>query len=202
MAVLLDDFFRSQDLPVSMQWFCPPDYWTTAPDACGLEFLTDSPTDFWQRTHYAFQADNGHFLHMQVEGDFRMDTMVESAGVHQYDQAGLMVRIDAECWLKTSVEYEPGGPNRLGAVVTRQGYSDWSTTDVHPDITRAWLRVTREASTFIVEAAFAPGEWQQIRLAHLDAASTVMAGLYACSPKGHGFRPRFRYLRIESLDDR
>ena len=28
--------------------------------------------------------------------------------VHRYDQAGLMVRVSPTCWLKTSVEHEPG----------------------------------------------------------------------------------------------
>ncbi len=38
-----------------------------------------------------------------------------------------MVRFSKDCWLKTSIEYEPNGMCKLGAVVTNQGYSDWST---------------------------------------------------------------------------
>jgi hypothetical protein len=30
----------------------------------------DAPTDFWQRTHYGFRADNGHFLHREADGEF------------------------------------------------------------------------------------------------------------------------------------
>lgn len=37
--------------------------------------------------------------------------------------------ISENCWLKTSLEYIPEGPSHLGAVVTNNGYSDWSTQD-------------------------------------------------------------------------
>ena len=59
-------------------------------------------TDFWQRTHYGFQADSGHFLYLEAAGDWDLSTEVRFAPAHQYDQAGLLVRLSPECWLKTS----------------------------------------------------------------------------------------------------
>jgi regulation of enolase protein 1 (concanavalin A-like superfamily) len=82
-----------------------------------------------QKTHYGFGADNGHLLFKELTGDFVMTTQVRFHPVHPYDQAGLMVRVSPSCWLKTSVEYEPDSPSRLGAVVTNHAYSDWSTQD-------------------------------------------------------------------------
>lgn len=41
-------------------------------------------------------------------------------------QAGLLLYIDDDNWLKTGIEYCDGLP-RLSTVVTRCGYSDWST---------------------------------------------------------------------------
>jgi uncharacterized protein len=199
MTLLLNETFSAATLSAPLQWFCPPQSWDILPDGKGLAVTPDAATDFWQRTHYGFQADNGHFLQMPVTGDFRVETLVSFEGRHQYDQAGLLVRVDADNWLKTSVEFEPDEPDRLGAVVTRNGYSDWSTTQVAPGTTQSWLRITRHGSTFLVEAALTDGGWSQIRLAHLEAGQQMQAGLYACSPKGRGFVARFAYLRIETL---
>jgi uncharacterized protein len=156
-------------------------------------------TDFWQRTHYGFEADNGHFLFAATSGDFVMTTRVRFFPKHQYDQAGLMVRLSAACWLKTSVEYEPDAPGRLGAVVTNGAYSDWSTQEFPAGRTETWLRVRREGTDYIVDASIDGQAWQQIRMAHLHddrPGGPVACGLYACSPKAAGFVAEFAHLEI------
>jgi uncharacterized protein len=156
-------------------------------------------TDFWQRTHYGFQADSGHFLYLDTSTDFECTTEVEFDPVHQYDQAGLMVRVSPECWIKTSVEYEPEGPARLGVVVTNGGYSDWSTQDVDPGLRRVQLRINRSGRDYTVAFRTPDAErWSQLRLACLvdDQPGTVAVGLYACSPTGEGYEARFDYLSV------
>ena len=118
------------DLDVRLRWYCEPARWSVDHATGSLRIYPDAETDFWQRTHYGFRVDNGHFLFPPVDGRFVMTTHVRFEPVHQYDQAGLMVRLSPDCWLKTSVEYEPGPTNRLGVVVTNTGYSDWSTQEV------------------------------------------------------------------------
>ncbi len=198
MPEWLQESFQQPVFDRRLRWFCEPPAWRVLEEPPCLELATSASTDFWQRTHYGFRADNGHFLHTSMEGDFVMTTDVEFQGLHQYDQAGLMVRRSADCWLKASVEFEPEEANRLGAVVTRQGYSDWSTQEVDNSVARIALRITRSGGTFLVEAALPGAAWTQIRLAHLDGAGPVLAGLYACSPKQAGFRPRFYHLRVET----
>jgi regulation of enolase protein 1 (concanavalin A-like superfamily) len=65
----------------------------------------------------------------------------------QYDQAGLMVRVSPDFWIKTSVEFEPSGPSRLGAVAANYGYSDWSAEDYSRAAGDVWLRIRREADS-------------------------------------------------------
>ena len=111
-----------------------------------------------------------------------------------------MVRISPLCWLKTSVEHEPDGPSRLGAVVTNGGYSDWSTQEFPRKAPETWLRVRREGHDSIVDASNDGKKWSQIRMAHLSEdreGVVVRAGLYACSPKGNGFAAEFMRLTIE-----
>jgi uncharacterized protein len=125
----LDERFGAH-LDPRLTWHCAPPRWQLGPE--GLRFGTMAGTDFWQGTHYGFRVDNGHALLAEIGGDFALETRVRTQPVHQYDQAGLMVRLTPECWLKTSVEHEPGAPSRLGAVITNDGWSDWSTQDLDP----------------------------------------------------------------------
>jgi regulation of enolase protein 1 (concanavalin A-like superfamily) len=110
-----------------------------------------------------------------------------------------MVRLSPACWLKASVEHEPGRAGRLGAVVTNHGYSDWSTQPFTG--LDFWLRVRREGGDYIVDASSDGVVYEQIRMAHLredDAQRRVTCGLYACSPKGAGFAAEFSRLHVEA----
>ena len=196
----LDETFTGAAPDSRLSWHYPPPSWRAGPD--GLRLSTAAATDFWQGTHYGFRVDNGHALLAEVEGDFVMETRVGITPLHQYDQAGLMVRLDPTCWLKTSVEHEPGEPSRLGAVITNHGWSDWSTQDLDPTLARDMaFRITRRGADYLVEAAPAGGSWSQIRLGRLqaDQGGPVRAGIYACSPKEAGLDARFVRLTITVL---
>jgi regulation of enolase protein 1 (concanavalin A-like superfamily) len=189
--------FSDTMLDARLQWQGQPAHWQLDAAAQCLRVMPDAHTDFWQRTHYGFQADNGHFLYLQAHDDFVLTTRVTSKPVHQYDQAGLMVRLSDGCWLKTSVEFEPDGDNRLGAVVTNGHYSDWSTQPLPKQVDTVWFRIRAEAEDCIVEASFDGEQWTQIRIAHLaerGAAASVQCGLYACSPKAAGYQAEFAFL--------
>jgi regulation of enolase protein 1 (concanavalin A-like superfamily) len=195
---ILEDFDRALLSP-ELRWWNPP-LRAEIRDS-RLIVATRANTDFWQRTHYGFRADNGHCLLARWTGDLVLSTFVRFRAVHQYDQAGLIVRLSPECWLKTSIEYEPDGANRLGAVVTNGGWSDWSTQDVPKSMAAIALRVRREGADYTVEHADArePRAWSQMRIAHLaaDDGGVVECGLYACSPKGEGFVAEFEHLSVQ-----
>lgn len=128
----LDERFLREQFSRRLRWLNPPLSWKVEPSLPALVVEPAAKTDFRQQTHYGFCADNGHFLHLDVGGLFTLTTKVRFHPAHQYDQAGLMVRRGPSCWIKTSVEYEPNGPSQLGAVVTNQGFSDWSMQDFPP----------------------------------------------------------------------
>ncbi len=194
--------FRSSVPDNRLTWHCPPARWSIDPVKGVLIVEPDAMTDFWQKTHCGLSADDGHLLYAEVRGDVILTTRVRFHPVHQYDQAGLMLRLSADCWVKTSVEYIPSGASMLGAVVTNHGFSDWSTQAFGSDRNEVWLRIRREQSDCIVEWSGDgfPESWAQIRQAHLhhvDEASVLQCGLYACSPKGGGYRAEFAFLWIE-----
>jgi len=194
---LLNERFSGSRLDARLRWLNPPAAWSV--ESAGLVVRPAAETDFWQQTHYGFRADNGHFLHLEVAGDFSVTTKVRFHPAHPYDQAGLMVRVGPSCWIKTSVEYESEGPSKLGAVVTNRGFSDWSLQDFPRAPNEVRLRIRREAQDFLVEWASGAGEsWELLRVAHLHegAGQPVQCGLYACSPKGGGFRAEFEFLEV------
>jgi uncharacterized protein len=181
-------------------WFCEPGSWSTDSSSGELRIKTESNTDFWQRTHYGFQADNGHFLHLPVSSDFIATTKVTARGIHQYDQAGLMLRLSKDCWIKTSIEYEPEESNRLGVVVTNHQYSDWSTQNVSKECVTTWFRMHVTGATCIVQSSFDGFNWQQLRVAHISQRDQepMRCGIYACSPKSAGFETQFHFLDIQA----
>ena len=199
MTAELRERFEAPQFDPRLRWRSEPTSFRLESGRLVLE--ADANTDFWQRTHYGFRVDNGHFLHLFARGNFVLTTQVTCEPVHQYDQAGLMLRASADCWLKTSVEFEPDEPhNRLGAVVTNGGYSDWSTQPLDKAVRAMWFRIRAEETAVVVDASQDGQHWEQIRMAHLaerTAVSEVSCGLYACSPKAAGFRALFQRLDFE-----
>ena len=196
----IDEDFDGVTPDARLQWWNPPRRAELRESR--LVVMTRGGTDLWQRTHYGFRRDDAHCLLVDWPGgDFLLTTTVRVQPVHQYDQAGLIVRLSGDCWLKTSIEYEVDRPNRLGAVVTNAGWSDWSTQDVPSSLRAIRLRVGRTGADYLVEAAPLDGgesAWSQLRVAHLaeDDGGSVQCGLYACSPKGEGLIAEFDYVRL------
>jgi regulation of enolase protein 1 (concanavalin A-like superfamily) len=186
--------FLQPTIPENFYWFNPP---TKFKLGYGLEILTDEKTDFWQRTHYSFQRDDGHCLFTRLAEDFSLSTHVEFRPQTQYDQCGLMVRINRENWIKVSTEFEDQAHSRLGSVVTNLGYSDWATQDISSTHQEMWYRISRTGSDFILENSSDGQIWLQMRVTHLHQASGALEiGVYACSPIGKDFWCRFKYLAI------
>ena len=190
----LTERFLSPSLPAGFYWLNKPTYYHVGN---GLNIITDEKTDFWQNTHYGFQRDNGHCLFRRQQNDFSLSTYVEFSPKAQYDQCGLMVRIDRDNWLKLSTEYEDTQVSRLGSVVTNAAYSDWATQDISSTQHAMWYRISKRDQDFLLESSFDGSQWQQLRIAHLHAqADFYELGVYACSPIGKGFHCCFKSLEL------
>jgi len=199
------DFKTIRALPQSFQWENEPRNWSMGPG--GLKVIPEAKTDLWQRTHYGIQNDNGHFLSMPVEEkNFILQTRVRYLGKNEFDQAGLLIRISPMNWIKTSVEYQTEGNDKLGAVVTNLGFSDWSCQDFENPSNDVILRIRAERPDYLIEYRVpgTPAKWTLIRIAHLHTDHIEMplhAGIYCCSPIDDGFRAEFDYLELERIPD-
>ena len=155
---------------------------------------TDAHTDLWQRTYYHFQNDNAPVL--QLETDERFFSFVVKTDFenshHRFDQCGIVLHLDAENWLKASVEYENDAFQHLGSVVTNYGYSDWATTEIPSTVKTMWYRLSRREDDYCIECSEDGAHFRQMRICHLHQGNgTIRFGIYACSPENSSFTAAF-----------
>ncbi|MFJ2113717.1 DUF1349 domain-containing protein [Streptomyces sp. NPDC087850] len=177
-------------------WLNPPAALTSGDDA--LEVTTAPDTDFWATTHYGFVRDTGHALLRPVPAAFRLRVTFSGAYRDQYDQAGLLLRLDERNWIKTGIEYVDGQP-QLSAVVTRE-VSDWNVVPLAPStpLGPVTVEVAREGDTVTIRYGLDGGEpVTMLRLAYFPPGVGAQAGPMCASPDGTGFTARFTALRLE-----
>lgn len=160
-----------------------------------LVVRTGKDTDYWNNTFYGFRHDNGHFRGTQVTGDFSLEVSFVADYRRLYDQAGAMLFVDGDNWLKCGVEFTDGLMH-FSVVVTRDDQSDWSMMPLMAEADApVTLRLTRHAEALRVQIRLADGSWALVRLAFLSMPETVEAGPMTCSPTGEGLEVTF--TRIE-----
>jgi regulation of enolase protein 1 (concanavalin A-like superfamily) len=94
---------------------------------------------------------------MKVAGDFTAQVHVKGNCQNLYDQAGMMVRIDDQIWLKSRIEVSDGEV-MLGSVLT-YGHSDWATGIWDDKGTGLWLRVTPSNSVIRIQSSTDGVRW-------------------------------------------
>jgi regulation of enolase protein 1 (concanavalin A-like superfamily) len=175
----------------TMGWLNEPGEWSIEDGV--VHAVTGLKTDFWRETFYGWVADNGHFFHRTVEGDFTAEALVSAAHTTLFDQAGMMLRADESNWLKSGLEVT-GGDVQISTVVTR-GFSDLSVVPVTSFTGEVGMRITRFGEALAVHYR-AGADWTLVRLAHLDMAAAVDVGVMCCSPERAGLRATFRDIRV------
>lgn len=163
-----------------------------------ISITTEPFTDLWQRTYYGFQNDNAPVLQIKSkEQFFTFVICTQFDSKHRFDQCGIAVYLDSDNWLKASSEFENGIIQRLGSVVTNNGYSDWATTDIDASIKKIWYRLSRRGSDFQIEYSFDGKEYKQMRICHLnECKEEISFGIYACSPENSQFEAIFTQMEI------
>lgn len=180
-----------------LEWTRPPEDYRISPGR--IEIVTEPHTDLWQRTYYHFRNDSAPVLQMSCdERFFSFVVRTEFAeSHHRFDQCGVVVYLDAENWLKGSIEYENERFQHLGSVVTNHGYSDWATTEIPAGVSSMWYRLSRREDDFCIECSEDGVTFHQMRVCHLhEATGTVRFGVYACSPEDSSFRAIFTNMDL------
>ena len=173
-------------------WLNEPDTWRLEGDA--LEVVTNAKTDFWRETYYGFTRDSGHFFGQEVTGDFTAELRVRAQYEALYDQAGIMVRVDENQWIKAGIEISDGEP-LLGSVLT-VGQSDWATGRYGHDASDFRVRVTISKGVLRLQASNDGKVWPLVRLCPFPQAARYRVGPMCCTPERAGLHVRFWELQI------
>jgi len=178
-------------ISLNPEWIRKPAQVTMKDDR--IEVITESGTDLWQRTYYGFTNDNAPVLQVKTDDryfSFIVKTRFESKD--RFDQCGVAMYLDSDNWFKASIEYENEHIQRLGSVVTNNGYSDWATTDISSDIKEMWYRFSRRESDYCIECSEDGKNFRQMRIFHMwQGAGEITFGIYACSPTTGSYKATF-----------
>jgi len=179
-----------------LKWIRKPHNFSIQDNLVKIE--TVPHTDLWQRTYYGFQNDNAPVLQTESSDKyFSFTVKTEFNSQKRFDQCGIIIYLDSENWLKASTEYENETYQRLGSVVTNQGYSDWATTDISASVKEMWYRLSRRESDYCIENSYDGLHFYQMRICHLIKGNNkIRFGIYACSPEDSSFTATFSHFDL------
>jgi uncharacterized protein len=180
----------------AMEWYNEAPQWEAR---AGVITIKSAPgTDFWRVTQYGYTYDSGHFYYQRRAGDFQAEVKFRGEYAAQYDQAGLMVRIDEDNWVKCGIEVLDE-VRRVSVVVTRD-FSDWSVGIAQSaDSEALWLRLRRQGTALEVQYSCDGADFRLLRLAYLPASETLAIGLMCASPRGEGFLTVFEDFKVQQI---
>ena len=195
-ALLVSGTVSAQTLE-KMQWFNEPSQWEIKDKK--LTLFATPQSDYWRIAHYGFTVDDAPFLYTTYGGEFEAKVKITGDYRERYDQAGMMIRIDHENYIKTGIEYVDGKYN-LSAVVTHHT-SDWSVITLDRAVPFIWIKAVRRLDAVEIYYSYDDQTYTLMRIAWLQDNTPVQGGLMAASPDGQGFQASFEHFQVKHLPD-
>ena len=196
LALLVSGTVSAQTLE-KMQWFNEPSQWEIKDKK--LTLFATPQSDYWRIAHYGFTVDDAPFLYTTYGGEFEAKVKITGDYRERYDQAGMMIRIDHENYIKTGIEYVDGKYN-LSAVVTHHT-SDWSVITLDRAVPFIWIKAVRRLDAVEIYYSYDDQTYTLMRIAWLQDNTPVQVGLMAASPDGQGFQASFEHFQVKHLPD-
>ena len=180
-----------------MQWFNEPTKWEIKNNSLTMNVTPQS--DYWRISHYGFTVDEAPFLYTMRGGEFEVKVKVTGDYTARFDQAGLMLRIDHENYIKAGIEFVDGKYN-LSTVVTHHT-SDWSIIALDRPVPFVWIKAVRRLDAIEVFYSFDDVTYTLMRNAWMPDNHPIMVGVMAACPDGNGFKAHFDNFSIKHLPD-
>ncbi|MDE6272999.1 MAG: DUF1349 domain-containing protein [Muribaculaceae bacterium] len=197
MATTLCQSVMSQSLE-KMNWFNEPSDWSIKDGRLNMSVTPNS--DYWRISHYGFTVDDAPFYYAEYGGEFEAKVKVTGDYKVRFDQAGMMIRIDHENYIKCGIEFVDGKYN-LSTVVTHHT-SDWSVIALDRPVDAIWIKAVRRLDAIEIFYSYDDREYHLMRNAWMEANRPVKIGMYAASPDGNGFNASFSNFKVIHLPDK
>lgn len=188
--------FKAQSLE-KMTWFNEPSQWEIKDKK--LTMMVTPQSDYWRISHYGFTVDDAPFYYSTYGGEFETKVKITGDYKARFDQMGLMLRVDAQNYIKAGVEFVDGKFN-LSTVVTHKT-SDWSVITLEKAPPFVWIKAVRRLDAVEVFYSFDDKEYIMMRNAYLQDNTPVQVGLMAACPYGNGFKAIFENFTVKHLPD-
>ena len=188
--------FKAQSLE-KMTWFNEPSQWEIKDKK--LTMMVTPQSDYWRISHYGFTVDDAPFYYSTYGGEFETKVKITGDYKARFDQMGLMLRVDAQNYIKAGVEFVDGKFN-LSTVVTHKT-SDWSVITLEKAPSFVWIKAMRRLDAVEVFYSFDDKEYIMMRNAYLQDNTPVQVGLMAACPDGNGFKAIFENFTVKHLRD-
>ncbi|MDE5851127.1 MAG: DUF1349 domain-containing protein [Muribaculaceae bacterium] len=180
-----------------MQWYNEPENWKL--NGNSLEMYVTPQTDYWRISHYGFTVDDAPFYYGEYGGEFEVTVKITGNYKARFDQAGLMIRLDHENYIKAGIEFVDGKYN-LSVVVTHHT-SDWSVIKLDRPLEYVYIKAIRRLDAIEVFYSFDGKEYVMMRNAWMQDNHPLRVGLMGASPDGEGFKVRFDEFKVKHLPD-
>lgn len=180
-----------------MNWFNEPDGWQIDGGVLTMDVTPNS--DYWRISHYGFTVDDAPFYYAEYGGEFEAKVKISGDYKVRFDQAGMMIRLDHENYIKTGIEFVDGKYN-LSTVVTHKT-SDWSVIALDRPVDFIWIKAVRRLDAVEIFYSFDDKEYRMMRNAWVEANHPVKIGMFAACPDGNGFKARFEGFTVKHLPD-
>ncbi len=180
-----------------MQWFNEPEKWTVENQALSM-FITPK-SDYWRISHYGFTVDDAPFYYALYGGEFEVKVKITGDYKNRFDQAGLMLRIDEQNYIKAGIEFVDGVYN-LSTVVTHKT-SDWSVIALEKPVPFIWIKAVRRLDAVEVFYSFDDKTYTMMRNAWMQDNTPMMVGVMGACPDGDGFNVKFENFKVKHLPD-
>ncbi len=180
-----------------MQWYNEPEQWEIKDQSLTMSVTPQS--DFWRISHYGFTVDDAPFYYATYGGEFEAKIKVSGDYKVRFDQAGMMIRIDHENYIKAGIEYVDGKYN-LSVVVTHHT-SDWSVIALERPVEYVWIKAVRRRDAIEIFYSFDDQTYTLMRNAWMQENTPVQIGPMAACPDGKGFQATFEHFKVKHLPD-
>lgn len=180
-----------------MNWFNEPAQWSVSGNR--LTMAVTPKSDYWRISHYGFTVDDAPFYYGEYGGEFEAKVKISGDYKVRFDQAGMMIRIDHENYIKAGIEYVDGKYN-LSTVVTHHT-SDWSVIALDKPVDFIWIKAVRRLDAVEIFYSFDDKEYIMMRNAWMEANRPVKVGMMGACPDGEGFSVTFSDFTVKHLPD-
>lgn len=197
LAALTGQILSGQTLE-KMNWFNEPSRWEISGKTLTMDVTPKS--DYWRISHYGFTVDDAPFYYTEYGGEFEAKVKISGDYKVRFDQAGMMIRIDHENYIKTGIEFVDGKYN-LSTVVTHHT-SDWSVISLDKPVEYIWIKAVRRLDAIEIFYSFDDKEYIMMRNAWMAANCPVKIGMFAACPDGEGFKATFSDFKVTHLPDK